>query len=187
MIHDPQLLDRLSDLPRLTIEGTYFRATGVSVDPTAASISGGRWSPRPDRDEGVPALYTSFMRDGALAELCLFLADITPVPQARLIKVTSLEISVIQAVRLQRSDLVALGIDLSRYGERDYSRTQQIGAALAFLGVDGLISPSARWNCENLVVFQENHNMIERLTVGPSETVNWRAWAETNGILKVEC
>lgn len=170
MIHDPELLDRLSDLPRLTLDGTYFRATGVSIDPTAASISGGRWSPRPDADAGVPALYTSFLRDGALAELCSFLADITPIPRARLIKVTSLKISVIEAVRLQRSDLVALGVDLSSYGKRDYSRTQQIGAALAFLGVDGLISPSARWKCENLVVFQENHDMIEGLTVGRHET-----------------
>jgi hypothetical protein len=80
--------------------------------------------------------------------------------RARIIKVTSLDISLVDAVQLQRDDLIALGVALARYGQRDYSRTQQIGAALAFLGVDGLIAPSARWNCENLVVFQDNHNMI---------------------------
>jgi hypothetical protein len=94
VIHDSELLDRLSSLPRLRLDDRlYYRATGVSVDPTATSISGGRWSPRPDSDAGVPALYTSFMREGALAELSSFLADLTPVPKGRLIKVTSLEIS----------------------------------------------------------------------------------------------
>ena len=92
----------------------------------------------------------------------------------------------VATVRLQRDDLLALGVDLTRYGERDYGRTQQIGAALAFLGVDGLIAPSARWSCDNLVVFQENHNMIERVTVKEHEMVDWRVWAEAKGVLKAE-
>jgi RES domain-containing protein len=186
VIHDTALLDCLSRFRRLRLEGRFFRATGISIDPTAASISGGRWSPRPDSVFGVPALYTSFTREGALAELCSFLADITPIPKARMIKVTSLEISVLEAVRVQRDDLVTLGVALDRYGQRDYSRTQQIGAALAFLGVDGLIAPSARWDCENLVVFQDNHNMVERMKVGSSETLDWRAWAVANGIILEE-
>jgi RES domain-containing protein len=186
VIHDSALLDRLSELPHQRFEGRFFRATGISIDPTAASISGGRWSPRPDKDFGVPALYTSFEREGALAELCSFLADITPIPKGRLVKVTSLDIILVEAVRLQRDDLIALGVAFERYGQRDYSKTQQIGAALAFLGVDGLITPSARWNCENLVVFQQNHDTIERMKVGPYETLDWREWAETNGIIPKE-
>jgi RES domain-containing protein len=186
VIHDSALLDLLSELPRRQLEGRYFRATGISIDPTAASISGGRWSPRPDNDFGVPALYTSFEREGALAELCSFLADITPIPKARIIKVTSLDISLVEAVHLQHGDLVALGVVLERYGQRDYSRTQQIGAALAFLGVDGLIAPSARWSCQNLVVFQDNHNMIERMKVGSHEMLDWRKWASANGIIPEE-
>jgi RES domain-containing protein len=183
VIHDRELLDRLSDLPRQRLQGLYFRATGVTVDPTASSISGGRWSPRPDSYAGVPALYTSFKRDGALAELCTFLADITPIPNARLIKVTSLDISLTQTVRLGPNELKALAVDLTRYGQRDYGRTQQIGAALSFLGVDGLIAPSARWKCDNLVVFQDNHNMIEGIKVRKHEKLDWRVWAQANGIV----
>jgi RES domain-containing protein len=185
VIHDKDLLDRLAELPQRPFHGQFFRATGVSVDATASSINGGRWSPRPDGDFGVPALYTSFERDGALAELCSFLADLTPVPKARAIKVTSLTISVERVVRFRRVDLVALGVDMQGYGRRDYGRTQQIGAALAFLGVDGLIAPSPRWKCDNLIVFEENHAMTERLEVGRHEEVEWRAWAETHGIIKV--
>jgi hypothetical protein len=48
---------------------------------------------------------------------------------------------------------------MARYGERDYALTQSIGAALAFLGLDGLIAliaPSARWQCDNLMIYQTN-------------------------------
>lgn len=41
MIHDLDLLDRLSTLPTERFVGEVFRATGLSVDPTAPSISGG--------------------------------------------------------------------------------------------------------------------------------------------------
>ncbi|MCC6779755.1 MAG: RES domain-containing protein [Hyphomicrobiales bacterium] len=98
------------------------------------------WSPRPDGAWDVPTLYTSLQRQGALSELCSFLADFTPVPKARLIKVTSLDIQLMEAVRLEPADLSRLGVDMTRYGTRDDIRTQQIGAALAFLEVDGLIA-----------------------------------------------
>jgi hypothetical protein len=184
VIHDKDLLDQLSALPRKRLENLFFRATGLSVDPTAPSISGGRWSPPPDSDFGVPALYTSFEREGALAEISSFLADLTPVPKGRLIKVTPLKISLSESVFLDQESLVALGVDFKNYGRRDYRRTQQIGAALAFLGVDGLVSPSARWTCNNLVVFHENHSMTEKMEVEGHETVDWRAWAEMHGIVK---
>jgi hypothetical protein len=75
MIHDPDLLDRLSVLPTERFEGPVYRATGLSTDPTAPSISGGRWAPPPEADAGNFVLYTSLERDGALAELCSFLAE----------------------------------------------------------------------------------------------------------------
>ena len=42
---------------------------------------------------------------------------------------------------------------MERYESVNYHRTQEIGAAVAFLGCDGLMVPSARWDCENLVLF----------------------------------
>ena len=183
MIHDNELVDKLSELPRRPFRGAVFRATGMSVDPTAASVNGGRWSPRPHRDWDVPTLYTSLQREGALSELCSFLADFTPVPKGRLIKVTRLDITLHEAVHLEPGDLSRLGVDMAQYGRRDYTRTQQIGAALAFLEADGLVAPSARWRCDNVMVFQDNHDVINNIEVGPEEALDWRAWAETNGIL----
>jgi len=183
MIHDPDLLDRLSVLPTERFEGPVYRATGLSTDPTAPSISGGRWAPPPDADAGIFALYTSLERDGALAELCSFLADQTPVPGPRPIKVTRLELSTARTVRFSSADLTVFGIDLSQYGTRDYARTQMIGAALAFLEYDGLIAPSPRWPCNNLVIFTNNHSLTEQLTPVSEEQLEWRPWAVAHGLI----
>jgi RES domain len=183
MIHDQDLVDRLSELPTKPFKGKVFRATGVSIDPTAPSINGGRWSPAPDGDPGIYVLYTSLERDGAIAEMCAFLSELTPIPKPRPIKITRLALTTSRILRLARGDLTALGVDMSRYGERDYGRTQKIGAALSFLGLDGLIAPSARWPCDNLMVFMENHALTEQLEPNGEEQVEWRSWAEQHGIL----
>ncbi len=183
MIHDPALLDRLSTFQSERFEGEVFRATRANADPVAASISGGRWAPPPDGDAGYSVLYTSFERDGAIAEVVSFLAQLTPIPGARQISVTRLAVSTSQTLRLVRTDLSALGVDLARYGERDYGRTQEIGAALVFLGFDGLVAPSARWPCDNLMIFGDNHALAEALEPIGSEKVEWREWAEAHGFL----
>ena len=183
MIHDQSLLDRLSALSQERFEGEVFRATRTNTDPVAASISGGRWAPPPDGDAGHFVLYTSLERDGAIAELASLLASLTPIPGSRRINVTRLAVSTSQTLRLVRTELAALRVDLARYGERDYGRTQEIGAALVFLGFDGLIAPSARWPCDNLMIFGDNHALTETLEPIETDKVEWREWARSHGIL----
>src|SRR5437764_1151143 len=98
----------------------------------------------PNDDPGTSVLYTSLVREGALAELCSFLADLTPIPKARPIKVSRLKLTASRVVSLSMDEVGKLGVEKSRFGERDYRRTQEIGAALSFLEYDGLIAPSAR-------------------------------------------
>ncbi len=183
MIHDPDLLDRLSAFHPERFEGEVFRATRTNADPIAASISGGRWAAPPDGNVGHSVLYTSLERDGAIAEVASFLAELTPIPGPRPISVTRLAVSTSHTLQLVRTDLATLGVDLARYGERDYDRTQEIGAALVFLGFDGLIAPSARWPCDNLMIFGDNHALTEKLEVVGEELFEWRVWAETHGII----
>jgi len=185
MIHDQDLVDRLSELATERFAGDVFRATGISIDPTAPSINGGRWSTPPDGDAGIYVLYTSLDREGAIAEMCSFLAELTPIPKPRPIKVTRLAVTTSRTLHLVRADLVILGVDMTHYGERDYSLTQKIGAALAFLGLDGLIAPSARWPCDNLMIFTDNHALTERLEPLSDEQVEWRSWATIHAILPV--
>ena len=69
---------------------------------------------------------------------------------------------------------------MTRYGERDYEVTQSIGAAIACLGFDGLIAPSARWSCDNLMIDQSNHLLTEPLEVMEEAEVDWQAWGGAN-------
>jgi hypothetical protein len=182
MIHDQGLVDQLSALPFERFDGEVFRTTGVSADPLAFSFNGGRWSPPASDGVEVPVLYTSMERNGALAEVVSYLTLLTPLPSKPL-KVSRLGVSTTKTLRLARAGLTTLDVDMARYGERDYSRTQLIGAALAFLGLDGLIAPSARWRCDNLMIYQSNHLLNERLEVIEEAQIDWRAWARANGFI----
>lgn len=182
MIHDPELTDRLSGFPRTRFQGRVFRVTRMSADPTAVSVSGGRWAPRPDQSPGVSVLYTSLERDGAIAEVASYLAELTPRP-SKPVRVHELAVSTSKTLTLVRANLAQLGVDLDRYGERNYEVTQRIGAAIGFLGFDGLIAPSARWECDNLMVFADNHSLDEQLEVAGAEDVDWQDWARSMGMI----
>jgi hypothetical protein len=66
---------------------------------------------------------------------------------------------------------------LSIRGMRNYERTQAIGDAAYFLGFDGLLVPSARWDCKNLVVFTDQL-APEDMAIEESAVVDWSAWRE---------
>lgn len=184
MRYDPDLAERLGALATEAFVGDVFRATRANADATAPSLYGGRWARPQNDDPGTNVLYTSLERDGAMAEIACFLADQTPIPGRRQLKVTRLSVTTSKTLRLARADLATLGMDLSRYGERDYHRSQEIGSTLAWLGLDGLIAPSARWNCDNLMIFSDNHTLGHKLDPIGVELIEWRAWAERHGIIK---
>jgi hypothetical protein len=183
MIHEQRLVDQLSALPVERFEGEVFRTTRAGADPMAASVNGGRWAPPPNNGSEVSVLYTSLERDGSIAEVVSILAGLSPVPGPRPLNVTRLGISTAKTLRLARTGLETLGVDMRRYGERDYRRTQEICAALTFLELDGLIAPSARWSCDNLMIFTANHTMNERLEVIDTEEIEWRSWAKAHAFL----
>jgi hypothetical protein len=141
-----------------------IRGRGISGNGRQRQPFGGRWAPAARDGADVPVLYTSLARDGAIAEVVSYLTLLTPLP-SRPLKVSRLGVSTAKTMRLARVALEGLGIDMAQYGVRDYRRTQSIGAALAFLGLDGLIAPSARWRCDNLMIYQTNHLLSERLEV----------------------
>ena len=182
MIHDQNLVDQLSALTVEQFDGEVFRATGVSANPLAFSLNGGRWAPAALGGTDIPVLYTSMEHDGALAEVVSYLTLLTPLPSKPL-KVSRLGVSTMKTLRLAHSSLEGLGVDVARYGERDYGQTQRIGAALSFLGLDGLIAPSARWRCDNLMIYQINHLLNERLDVIEEQHIDWQAWARANDFI----
>jgi len=84
---------------------------------------------------------------------------------------------------LIRADIAALGVSESEYGGVNLPRTQAIGAAVEFLGCDGLIAPSARWHCDNLMLFPDRLGAAVTLELVESEPVDWLAWGTANGLV----
>jgi RES domain len=178
LIHDRILIDRLGALPTETFEGDVFRATRRNLEPTTPSTAGGRWSPA----DGPAVLYTSLQREGALAEISFHWSQFEPRPTKPAL-IHRLGVRSNRTLRLIRSSLDGLGIDTKRFGEPNYLRTQEIGAAVAFIGCDGLIAPSARWTCDNLILFIDNLAMDIDIRVMATEEVDWQEWARSTGML----
>lgn len=178
MLRRPELLESLSQLPRDPFSGVVFRATRNNLNPGTASTSGGRWMP-PDRS---PILYTSLVSDGALAEMSYRQLLLDPIP-SKAIFLHRLRVDLKRVVQISRTDLERLGVLTAEYQSLNYPKTQEIGDAACFLGFDGAIVPSARWECENLVIFEAN--LKDGATFEPIdfEEVDWRRWAKANGLL----
>lgn len=92
MIHDLELIDKIGNLPQTKFDDHVFRATGISADPTAPSTSGGRWAPSSNDEPPIRVLYTSFEKEGAIAELACYLAELNPKP-AKSLKVHELAVT----------------------------------------------------------------------------------------------
>lgn len=80
---------------------------------------------------------------------------IQPVPDRSALN-WKLKVRLKRVVELDYEQLEELGVEQEKYQGRDYSRTQEISDALNFLGCDGLIVPSARYDGKNLVVYMQN-------------------------------
>ncbi len=150
-----------------------------NLDPLAGSYSGGRWMPR----DGASVLYTSLAREGALAEITFHWGQLNPRP-TKPVMLHTLRVVAHRTLRLVRADLAALGVPEAEYPGMNLPSTQAIGAAVEFLGCDGLIAPCARWAGDNLILFPDRMVADATLEVVTSEVVDWVAWATARDLLK---
>ena len=77
-------------------------------------------------------------------------------------------------------ELENLGVDISRYQSFEYGATQAIAAAAHFLEFDGMLAPSARFSCSNLVLFTDRVLPGGNLQLVGSEEVDWVDWRKGN-------
>ncbi len=154
--------------------GSVWRVTWASRNPLVGGTDGGRWHP-PNEFE---VLYTSTVADGAMAEICFHLSK-APVFSTSDVKLY--EINVATDRTLVFNDVEALeniGVDREEFAQGDNRRTREIGSAARFLDMDGLIVPSTRWPCTNLILFMDRLTNLESLVVVRESDVNWPAWRE---------
>lgn len=170
---DVALMDCLDACAREQFIGEAWRVVWQGRDPLIASASQSRWC-----DGTFDVLYTSLHRDGAIAEIDALLRLQPAFPSKIVSQLFHLEIRTSQTLRLVDMDrLSSLGVDTARYRERDYTKTAEIAETAFFLGFDGLIAPSARYECNNLVLFTDRlaPGDFQIKTTDP-EIIDWAAW-----------
>jgi RES domain len=170
---DLRLLDAVDAFTREPFSQPVWRVAREGRDPILGAPSLSRWC-----NGAFDVLYTSLEREGAIAEIHALLSMQPVFPSKIRFYVHRITVTAQRTLRL--ADLPALGklgVDVSRYRERDYSRTQPIADAAYFLGFDGLIAPSARWACLNAVLFTDRISpgeiQVAETEAGP---VDWKAW-----------
>ena len=170
---DLALIDAIDAFSRDAFSGSVWRVTRGGHDPALGSPSLSRWC-----NGRFDVLYTSLERDGAIAEVHALLSLQPVFPSKGQWLIYELKASAAQTFRLaDLATLSRLGVDAARYTDRDYGRTQEIADAAFFLGFDGLIAPSARWNCLNAILFTER---LAPGQIGTSEcnpeAIDWDLW-----------
>jgi hypothetical protein len=173
---DLELLDAIDAFKREVLDAEVWRVTREGRDPLLGSPSRSRWC-----NGTFNVLYSSLEHDGAIAEIHALLSLQPVFPSKDRWLAHKLKVLASKTLRLaDLPTLSRLGVDTARYAERDYRRTQEIADAAYFLDFDGLIAPSARWTCLNLVLF------TERIPPGQIEVVNspidpiaWDTWRKS--------
>jgi hypothetical protein len=170
---DLQLLDTIDAFRREPLDAEVWRVVRDGRDPLLGSPSLSRWC-----NGTFDILYASLERDGAVAEIHALLSMQPVFPSKIQWFAHKLRISTAETLKLSDLPTLArLGVDVDRYADRNYARTQPIADAAYFLGFDGLIAPNARWSCLNLVLFT-NRIAPERIALMERDErpVAWDRW-----------
>ena len=172
---DPALLDGLDALEGQQFDGEVWRVTWAARDPLAGGSGGGRWSP----DGRFEVLYTSLEDNGAMAEAYYHLSK-APVMSSSHMLLNHLSVSLDNVLYLDVDQLTELGMEdpLASRSRGDIGRS--IGEAACMLDYHGLVVPSARWDCENLVIFLDHRSfdLNKNISFVEASGVNWSAWKE---------
>jgi hypothetical protein len=172
---DLDLLDALDAMARVPVRDTVWRVVREGRDPLLCRPSLGRWDPG-----HFDVLYTSFEAEGAISEMYFHLSRQPVFPSVEF-TLNEIEVTTRSTLRFaDLSELEPLGVSAEEYARVLSERTQEIGDAAAFLGFDGIIAPSARWDCFNLTIFCESLTPDD-LVLKDSRPADWEAWRKKHG------
>lgn len=174
-VHDRALLDALENLKAEPFNATVWRTTWRQRDPLVGNSGGGRWDPA----NSFEVLYASTQPDGSIAEVYYHLTQ-APVFSSSNVLLHQLKVSIKKILNLDVKSLQKLGVEDPLANRIDFSQTQAVSSAARFLEFQGLLVPSARWECLSLVLFLDQIDINECITVGTNEPINWPAWKEQN-------
>jgi RES domain-containing protein len=146
-LFDPALLDAIEGSVEHDFEAIVWRQIVAGTDPLNTNSLGGRWNP-----PGVEVLYCSLSERGAELELAALL-DRQPTPVKRHRVTHKLKVRLAKVARLTESEaFAAAGVRSESVLSEDMTLSRRVGAAAEWLGMGGMIVPSARHTDGNLVI-----------------------------------
>ena len=165
------MLDALEQMPSASFTGRAWRTTWEGKEPLIGSSAGGRWDPANDFE----VLYTSLEPDGSLAEVYFHLSQ-GPIFSSRATEIHELTVNLKSVLAFDNTALEKLGVDLKNTSVGNYDATHAISSAAHFLEFQGIIVPSVRFDCDNLVVFLDQIDINEAIIAMNCKPINWPAW-----------
>ncbi len=171
---DLALLDLIDAHEGVSFEGDVWRIVRQERDVLQGYPAGARWDPGT-----FDVLYTSLAREGAMAEIHYHLSRQPVFPSKFRPVLHRLAVRTRRTLRIADIEaLEALGVSSAAYPTLSYERCQEIGDAAEFLGFDGILAPSARWPCQNLILFSDRLEPGDLQQV-ESEPVDWQVWRDS--------
>jgi RES domain-containing protein len=151
VIYSEDLLQRLAEIRPEVWVGVLYRHMFGTYSPHKENTVGARWNP-PE----VAAIYTSLESSTAESEgdYRIGMEPLKPKAERRIHRVKVVLASVLD-LRDWRL-LESLGIDEPSYSMPEPPSCQEVGGAVAHLGHDGILVPSARSKGSNLVIYPDN-------------------------------
>lgn len=161
-----ELLEYLQSLEPAPFSRSVYRHMFGERSPTLENTSGARWNP-----PGVAAIYVSLERETVIAEGDHAIA-VQPLPPriARWVYPVSVELADVLDLSAAGA-LEPAGVGVAELGGDDDSPCQAVGEAVAWLGFEGVIVPSARAAGANLVIFTANLKPDAVFEVGEREPI----------------
>lgn len=146
---DPRIAEALARQPETQYDGDVWKHTLPKQPPEAANTRGARWNP-----PGVPAVYVALSRDTAIAE-GQHLVRLQPVEVRGTRHIHRGHIVLRRVLDLRDpARLSPLGLSATDMRSNDQTACQRVGGTAEWLGIEGLIVPSARHDGANLVIFE---------------------------------
>jgi RES domain-containing protein len=152
MIYRPEMLDILQSAAASAWNGTVYRHMFGAHSPARTNTEGARWNAL-----GLAAIYASCERETALAERTITSA-FQPLPPSVKRTLFTIRGCLKNVIDLTAAELLPrLGITDDVLSSIDHLPCRTIGAAVNWLGHEGLLVPSARRRGgTNLVIFPQD-------------------------------
>ncbi|SRR5712692_2455875 len=152
MVYEEKLLEYIERRPVSAFRATVWRVGFASQPPLKPNVRGARWNPK-----DVSALYTSLSEATARREFAYILRS-QPVPPAVSLATHAIKVRLARTIELDASCLSELGVDIISLPEgiAGWRPCQEVGGAVAFLRIEGLLVPSLRHSSgRNLVAYTD--------------------------------